>query len=151
MFQKALFKVLIGQNITTGPPTYGMARRLMEQFNKSALLHGAETLRHYKEVMRDITLYAFPTRSLQILKRYMCRCHMRKGPYMKMKDYMARVVEELNNYLSMFPDYTNGDVLHEDELLDINEYGIPKTWSKQFLLHNWDLQHHTKQEFREFC
>ena len=78
------------------------------------------------------------------------RRHMRKAPYMKMKDYMARV-EELNNYLSMFPNYVNGDELHEDELLDIYEYGIPKSWSKQFLLQNWHPQHHTKQEFREFC
>jgi type IV secretory pathway ATPase VirB11/archaellum biosynthesis ATPase len=46
---------------------------------------------------------------------------------MKMKDYMA-LVEELNNYLSMFPDYIIVDELHEDELLDIYEYGIPKTW-----------------------
>jgi hypothetical protein len=30
MFKKAVSKVLIGQNITTGPPTYGMAQRLME-------------------------------------------------------------------------------------------------------------------------
>jgi hypothetical protein len=154
MFQKALSKVLIGQNITTGPPTYGMARRLMEgaalsKFDESALLQGAETLVHYEEVMKDITNYVFPTRALQIQKRYMRR-HMRKAPFMKMKDYMARV-EELNNYLSMFPDYNNGDELHEDELLDIYEYGIPKTWSKQFLLQNWDPQHHTKQEFREFC
>jgi hypothetical protein len=30
MFQKDLAKVLIGQDITTGPPTYGMARCLLE-------------------------------------------------------------------------------------------------------------------------
>jgi hypothetical protein len=154
MFRKALSKVMIGQNITTGPSTYGMARRLMEgaalsKFDESALLHGAETLIHYEEIMKDITNYVFPTRALQIQKRYMRR-HMRKAPNMKMKEYMARV-EELNNYLSMFPDYTIGDELHEDELLDIYEYGIPKTWSKHFLLQNWDPQHHTKQEFREFC
>jgi hypothetical protein len=63
---------------------------------------------------------------------------------------MARV-EELNNYLSIFPEYPIDDNLHEDELLNIYEYGIPKTWSKYFLLQNWDPQHHTKQEFREFC
>jgi hypothetical protein len=30
MFRKALSNILIHQNITTGPPTYGMAQRLME-------------------------------------------------------------------------------------------------------------------------
>jgi hypothetical protein len=44
MFQKAFSKVLIGQNITTGPPTYGMVWRLMEgaalsKFDESTLLH----------------------------------------------------------------------------------------------------------------
>ena len=42
MFQKALSKVLVGQNITTGPLTYSMARRLIEgaalsKFDESAL------------------------------------------------------------------------------------------------------------------
>ncbi len=104
------------------------------KLDESDLLHGAETLVHYEEVMRDIMNYVFPRRALQIQKRYMRR-HMRKAPYMKMKDYMARV-EELNNYLSMFPDYTIGDELHEDELLDIYEYGIPKSWYRHFLLQN---------------
>jgi hypothetical protein len=76
MFQKALSKVLIGQNITTGPPTYGMARRLLEgealsKFDESALLHGAETLIHYVAVIGDITIYVFPMRALQIQQRYM--------------------------------------------------------------------------------
>ncbi len=99
--------------------------------------------------MTDITHYVFPTQALQVQKRYMQR-HMRKSPYMKMKEYMA-CVEELNNYLSMFLDYNIGDELHKDKLLDIYEYGIPKSWSRQFLLQNWDPQHHSKQEFREFC
>ena len=60
-------------------------------------------------------------------------------------------VQELNNYLFMFPDYTNGNEIHKDELLDIYEYRIPKSWTNQFLLQNWNPQQHTKQEFREFC
>jgi hypothetical protein len=86
MFQKALSKVLISQNITTGLPTYGMTWWLMEgaalsKFDKSTLIHGAETLIHYKEVMGDITHYVFPMRALQIQKRYMHH-YMRKYPYM---------------------------------------------------------------------
>ena len=95
MFQKALSKVLIGQNISTGLSTHGMARYLMEgvalsKFDESSLLHGAEILIHYKQVMRDITLYVFPLQALQVWKRYMHH-HMRKSPYMKMKEYMACV------------------------------------------------------------
>ena len=76
MFQKAISKVLVGQNVTTAPPTYGMARRLMEgaalsKFDESSLRHGAKTLIHYKQVMRNITLYVFATQALQVQKRYM--------------------------------------------------------------------------------
>jgi hypothetical protein len=71
MFRKALNKVLIGQNITTGPPTYSMARRLLEgaalsKFDESALVQGAETLLHFEGIMRDITFYVFPTRPLMV-------------------------------------------------------------------------------------
>ncbi len=89
----------------------------LSKFNESSLQHGAETLIHYEQVMREITLYVFHNWALQVQKRYM-HCHMRKSPYMKMKEYMA-CVEELNNYLSMFPDYNIGDELHQDELFDI--------------------------------
>jgi hypothetical protein len=100
MFQKALYKVLIGQSITTGPPTYRIVWRLIEvaalsKFDESALLHGSETLIHYEEVFGDIMHYVFPMRALQqIQKIYMGR-HMRKAPYMKMKEYMA-CIEEFN-------------------------------------------------------
>ena len=62
-------KVLVGHNITTGPPTYGMVRHLMEgaalsKFDESSLQHGAETLIHCKQVMRDITHYVFPMQAL---------------------------------------------------------------------------------------
>ena len=87
--------------------------------------------------------------ALQVQKLYM-QHHMRKSPVMKMKEYMAHV-EELNISLSMFLDYNIGDKLHKDELLNIYKCGIPKAWSRQFLLQNWDPQHHSKQEFREFC
>jgi hypothetical protein len=99
MFQKALSKVLISQNITTGSATYGMAQRLMEgatlsKFDGSALLHGAETLIHYKEVRGDITHYVFSYKSSidpEVIHVSYGR-HMRKAPYMlKMKEYMAHV------------------------------------------------------------
>ena len=108
----------------------------LSKFDESALLHGPETMAHYDLCMADLAIYVFPIRALQIQKRFMRR-NMRKSPYVKMKEYMARV-KELNNYLLMFPNYVNGNELHEDELLEIYEYGIPKTWSRQFLLQNWD-------------
>jgi hypothetical protein len=63
---------------------------------------------------------------------------------------MARV-EELNNYLKMFPGYHDGMELQDDELLDLYKFGVPTSWQKQFLVQNWDPIEHSKQEVREFC
>jgi hypothetical protein len=45
-------QIRIAKDITTGPPTCGMVRCLLEEvalskFDKSALAHGAETMLHY--------------------------------------------------------------------------------------------------------
>jgi hypothetical protein len=74
---------------------------------------------------------------------------MPKSPYIKMKEYMAQV-DKLNNYLKMFPSYQPGMELQNDELLDIYKFGVPVLWQKQFLLQNWDPQHHTKKSFASF-
>jgi hypothetical protein len=78
----------------------------LSKFDESAQVHGAETLGHYKETIGDWALYIFPTRALQVQKCYMHH-HMRKSPYMKMKECMVQV-EELNNYLKMFSSYQQG-------------------------------------------
>jgi hypothetical protein len=154
LFRKNLDKVLIGQNITTGPPTYAMTRRILEgaslaKFEDSTLTRGTETLEHFTQVLEDMGAYVFPRRALQMEKRYMRR-YMRKPRKLKMREYMARV-EELNNDLRYFPTFVPGATLHQDELLDIYEYGIPARWQSRFLLHGFDPLEHTKQEFLEFC
>jgi hypothetical protein len=55
-----------------------------------------------------------------------------------MKECMAHV-EEINNYLKMFPSYQPGMELQNDKLLDIHEVGVPVLWQKQFLLQNWRI------------
>jgi hypothetical protein len=71
MFWKDLAKVLIGQDITTGPPTYGMVRCLLKgatlsMFDKSALAHGTKTMLHYEDIMSDLAYYVFPLRAIQV-------------------------------------------------------------------------------------
>jgi hypothetical protein len=54
---------------------------------------------------------------------------------------------ELNNNLRMFPGYhSDGLELQDDELLDIYEFGMPKLWQKQFLIHNIDPLSSTPRE-----
>ena len=154
IFRKNLDKVLIGQNITTGPPTYAMTRRILEgaalaKFEDSAHERGTETLEHFALVLEDMGTYVFPRRALQMEKCFMRR-YMRKPRKLKMREFMARV-EELNHDLRYFPVFVPGSRLLEDELLDIYENGVPNSWQKQFLLQGFDPIEHSKQEFLEFC
>jgi hypothetical protein len=130
-----------------------MTRRILEgaslaKFEDSTVTRGTETLEHFTQVLEDMGAYVFPRRVLQMEKRYMRR-YMRKPRKLKMREYMARV-EELNHDLRYFPTYAPGTRLHEDELLDIYEYGVPANWQKRFLLQGFDPLEHTKQEFLEF-
>lgn len=154
LFRKNLDKVLVGQNVTTGPPTYAMARRVLEgaalaRFEASVVDRGTETLEHFALVIEDMGEYVFPRRALQMEKRFMRR-FMRKPRKLKMREFMARV-EELNHDLRYFPTFVPGARLLEDELIDIYENGIPNNWQKQFLLQGFDPIDHSKQEFLEFC
>ena len=65
LFRKNLSKVLVGQNITTGPPTYAMTRRILEgsslaKFEESTIERGTETLEHFTKVLEDMGSYVFP-------------------------------------------------------------------------------------------
>ena len=65
LFKHTLQKVLTGQNITTSPNKYVMARRLLEgdtfaKFNEKALDHGRNTNENFTLVMSDITAHVFP-------------------------------------------------------------------------------------------
>jgi hypothetical protein len=65
LFRKNLDKVLIPQNITTGPPTYAMTRHILEgaslaKFEESTTTHGTETLGHFGQVLDDMGAYVFP-------------------------------------------------------------------------------------------
>ena len=59
----------------------------------------------------------------------------------------------MNNFLRKFP-LPNGKVamvLSKDEILDLLKFGVPNSWQKQFLMHQFDLQAHKVVEFIKFC
>jgi hypothetical protein len=76
LFRKNLSKVLVGQNITTGPPTYAMTWPILKgsslaKFEESMLTHRTETLEHFNEVLNNMGSYEFPRWALQMEKHYM--------------------------------------------------------------------------------
>jgi hypothetical protein len=155
-WKRDLGRVLQGQNVTTGPGKYNMTRRLLEgdalaAFNAAAAMHGNETNDNFLACMRDVTTHIFPARALQMQKRFMRR-FLRKPAGTKTREFVARV-NEINEFIREFPT-VNGEAatpLPEDEILDLLEFGVPNSWQKQFLMHQFDPQAHTVMEFVEFC
>ena len=155
-WKRDLGRVLQGQNVTTGPGKYSMTRRLLEgdalaAFNAAAAVHGNENNDNFLACIDDVTAHIFPARALQMQKRFMRR-FLRKPAGVKTREFVARV-NEMNNFIREFPS-PNGEpatALPEDEILDLLEFGVPNSWQKQFLMHQFDPQAHTIMEFVEFC
>ena len=152
-FRKDLDKIVVGQNVTTGPGKYGMARRLLDgdalaAFDSAAQESGTETNEHFTAVLEKMATHIFPKRALAMQRRYMRR-FMRKPHDMRMREFLARL-NELNGYLPYFPDGTEASKLPDDELIDIGEYACPASWQKQMFLQGFDPLEHTLLDFLDF-
>jgi hypothetical protein len=156
LFLKLLKQVLVGQNITAGPPKYAMTRRLIQGdtltvFNNAAIDKGNETNANFELCLQDVTTHIFPKRALTHQKRFMRR-HMKKPRDMPIRSFAARVTE-LNEYLKEFPPFDEDQGLDEDELFDIVEFGVPNSWQKSMILHGFKTEDEDKNmsELVEFC
>ena len=77
-WKRDLGRVLQGQNVTTDSGKYNMTRRLLKgdalaAFNVAATTHGNDTNENFLHCMDDMTAHIFPTRALQMQKRFMRR------------------------------------------------------------------------------
>ncbi len=157
MFRKSLTKVIVGQNLTTGPGKYALVRRVLTgdalaAFEAAATKHGNITNDNFNACMADVTKHIFPVRALAKQKRFMRR-FLRKQSDTKIREHVARVVE-INEYLTDFPPARDGEVvtkIADDALLEILEFGCPNSWQKQMLLQDFDPMEHNVQEFVRFC
>jgi len=156
-FRKNLKKVLVGQNVTNGPGRYTVARRLLEgdalaRFNHVAEANGNETVPNFDKCLDEVTAHVFPKRALQTQKRFMRR-FLRKPPSLKIREYVARVVE-INDMLELFPPSKEGETatkLPSDEILDLLEFGLPNTWQKNMVLQDFDPLAGDTNDFVAFC
>ena len=153
-WRKDYDKVIRGQNLTTGPSKYAMARNLLQGdalrvFNTAASTEGNETNENFQKVLNALTRHIFPRKALVRQKRYMRR-QMRKPYNMKIRTYVARV-REMNDDFPLYPPFEADVKLADDELADIIEAGIPNSWQKAMLLHNFDVADKSTDELVEFC
>ena len=156
-FRNNLGRVVRGQNATGPGAKFALARRLLESeallatFNNHAATD-TETNETFEECLDKVGNLIFPKRALQSQKRYMRR-NLRKPGTMKTCTYVARIME-LNNYLPLFPRLADGvepTKLAEDEIKDLLEFGMPKSYQRAMALQGFDPMIHTITEFVEFC
>ena len=134
LFKKKLTRCMTGQNATSRPTKYALARRLLSgralaNFNHAVTANGNESLANYKKCIQAVTLGVFPQKALQDKKRWMRR-FLKKPRDMPVRDYIAQVIE-INDYLAEFPPtIVGGDILKlpDNKLLDLLEFGMPITW-----------------------
>ena len=153
-FKTKLRDVFVGQQLTTGPMQYQMARRLLkgeplQKFNRKAENLGNKTVLNFNACLRAVCESVFLNLVLKHQKRYMCRV-LRKSKEMSMKAYYARF-QELNRYLEKFPPFGVRKKLPNDEVLEHKEFVIPNSWQKQMILQGFNAVEKTNDKFIEFC
>ena len=147
-------RALTGQGITDGPGKYNLTRKLLDGdalmvFNVKTTQIGSETNTHYEEVMRALAEHVFPIKALQTQKRFMRR-FLRKPRDMKARDFVSRVCE-INEMLNQFPGANGDGSLPQDELLDLMEFGMPSSWQRQMIMHDFDPMDKSIPEFINMC
>jgi len=154
-FLKALRKVMVGLDMTTGPSRYSLARRLLQgdalaAFNRAATEQGTETKENFDKCLESLIQHVFPKRALAIQKRFMRR-FLRKPRSMKVREFAARLTE-LNEHLAMFPPFkSEGQKLEPEELSDILEFAIPATWRQFLIQQGVEAEKYKLGELVELC
>ena len=118
-------------------------------FNTAAQEHGNETNATFLQCLKDVTTHLFPKRALAFQKRYMRR-HLRKPRDMKTREFAARI-SELNQYLKQFPPFEDNQELDDDEIIDIIEHAIPRSWQDNIVLQGYDPDDSTLADLVDFC
>jgi len=129
-YGRTMKRILIGQNITSGPNKFCMICRLLEgkglaNFEASITTNGyTETVANLELALNDVAIPIFPKQTLQKQRSTMC-CHMKKPIGLPVAHYWARLVE-LNGYLTDFPGGLDQNKILEDDLKEVLEFGIPE-------------------------
>ena len=153
LFLKNLNKVMVGQNITSGPNMFSLVRRLLQgdalaAFNNAASETGAETVVNFRLCLQKLKTHVFPKKPLMTQKTFMRR-FLKKPRDMKVREFMTRLIE-MNEYLADFPPFEPNQKLSHEDLMDIAEYAMPATWLRNMHMHGFDATSHTSSEFVEF-
>ena len=153
--RRTMSRILIGQNITSGPDKFRMIRRLLEgkalaDFEASVTTHNYnETANNLESALNDVAIPIFPKQALQKQRRTMRR-QMKKPVGLPVAHYWARLVE-LNGYLPDFPTGTDQSKISDDDLKEVLEFGIPEVWRMHMKLTRFEPTNESAAEIVSYC
>ena len=152
---KTYRKIVAGQDITTGAPAFAMLKRLLKGkaladferiFAEEAYTNSMDNV---NGMLAKLTKEIFPDRALQKQRRALRR-YVRKPEGMRTSTFYARLVE-MNEQLKSFPDAGETDKLGSDELKEILEFALPKTWRVHMTLSRFMCDEKTAKDILDFC
>ena len=128
-FATILHKIIRGQDLSTGPQTFGMTQNLvvgeaLQVFKQKAQERGTETNANYDLVMKDLISHFYPHKARQSQKRYLRRGVL-KTRDTKIRDFICHI-DEMVEYLEKFPLFGAGQHLPEYDILELSEFSLPK-------------------------
>ena len=146
-----------GQNMTTGPTKFALAKRLLDggaliAFENAGTAVASETNETFKQAIKDVTEHVFPKSAYQKQKSYMRR-FLKKPRDLSTKQFVERVIH-INELLERFPDPSStrtATKMPEDEILDLLEVSMPHAWQRHMRLQGFKPLERSIKEFVEFC
>ena len=99
--------------------------------------------------MKDLIYHIFPTKAIQIQKRYLRR-ELYKPCGTNIRYFIYHICDMVE-YLKKFPPFGAGQLLPEDDILELVEFSLPKECQKELTIQGFDSVTQSLVELVEFC
>ena len=153
----SLQRIWTGTNTTAIKGKFDIARRCLHGeaktvFNNAAIKHGETTEDHLTKCLQEVALKPFGTNALNKQRRGMIKVEaFRKPRDTDIQSYVNRL-QELNGYLKDFPPFKANQQLSDDQMLNLVEEGVPRSWYNHIIKSfKYDVNNATLQSFVDMC
>jgi NACalpha-BTF3-like transcription factor len=157
LWKRDLDKLFKGQNLSNAEDKFEMTRKVLTGdalavFQEAAYAQIVEDDNSYAICIDALALHVFPKNALTHQKAWMRRSEYAHKPIKaKTRTWVARL-NEINQMLAQFPPFfSEAQMLEEDELIEIIEYGIPTSWRVKMVDQSFIPGDHTLTQLIEFC
>ena len=155
LWKKDLKKVLMGQNVTSGPNKFAMTRRVLDgdalaAFDKAAEEEAVETVVSFGKCLEKLAEHVFPKNALVAQRQWFHR-YLHKKVSETMREFVTRI-NEMNAMMVEFPPkFDRTQQISADEMKDLLEFAIPISWRVEMIKQAFRLIEHDISKIVEFC